>query len=70
MLSPIEAVEFKKVVMSCYDNKEFRMNWERLRKKSIRSKKGMDTFIKDVRNLVWDRLPRAEIFSTEMEKEG
>ena len=42
MLSPIDAVQFKEVVMCCFDNKEFRSNWERLRKKSLNNKKAFD----------------------------
>ena len=56
-----ETIIFHKVVMYCYDNKEFRQNWERLRKKQIREKGSMKLFISDVKDIVWDRLPRKEI---------
>ena len=57
MLSPKEAAIFAKMVMICYGNKEFRENWERLRKRQIHGKKNMALFISDVRELVFDRLP-------------
>lgn len=57
-MSPIEAIGFSKCVMTCFDNKEFRENWERLRRLRLNhNKKTMTRFIKDVRDLVWDRLP-------------
>jgi hypothetical protein len=50
-------MSFDEVVMYCFDNKEFVSNWERLRKIKLHGKKAMMLFIKDVRNLVWERLP-------------
>jgi hypothetical protein len=58
MLSPGEAIEFEKIVMTCYDNVEFRKNWERLRKAQLNNHKAYKSFIGDIRNIVWDRLPR------------
>lgn len=56
MLSPLEAIGFKKCVTSAFDNLEFVLNWERLRKRQLRDRKSMELFITDVRCLVWDRL--------------
>jgi len=57
MLSPQEIEPFMKTVMACYDNNEFRSNWERLRKRRLNNKQSMGMFIADVKDLVWDRLP-------------
>lgn len=46
-------------VMACFDNKEFVSNWERLRKKKCRGKKNMELFIEDIKNTVWDRIPKS-----------
>jgi hypothetical protein len=53
-------MNFAECVMACFDNREFLKNWERLRKKRIRegSTEEMRLFIKDVKELVWDRLPK------------
>ena len=51
-------MNFPETVMACFDNKEFRSNWERLRKKTLRGEKAMLLFIKDIQDLVWDRLPK------------
>jgi hypothetical protein len=59
MLSPKEAVLFSRIVMICYDNVEFRTNWEKLRKMPLKGKKAMTLFIKDVREIVFDRLPES-----------
>lgn len=56
MMSPVEAVGFKKCVMACFDIPEFVSNWQRLREKSIHTKSGLRLFIKDVRSTVWERL--------------
>ena len=49
-------MNFKECVMWCYDNKEYRSNWERLRQKKLQNEKAMRLFIKDVRCLIWDRV--------------
>lgn len=62
MMPPSEAPDFARCVMRCYDLKEFRQNWERLRKASLshpvksQQQKAMKLFIDDVRDIVWDRL--------------
>ena len=55
-------MNFKETVMACFENKEYRKNWERLRKTTLHEKneKGMKLFIEDVKNLIWDRLPKVE----------
>jgi hypothetical protein len=50
-------MNFKDVVLATFDNKEFVTNWERLREKKL-TPKTMRLFIKDVKNLIWDRLPK------------
>lgn len=57
MLSPIECIGFEKCVMVAFDNKEYVSNWERLRGKKLSGATAMRLFIKDVRNLLWDRMP-------------
>jgi hypothetical protein len=47
-------MDFKECVLACFDNVEFRSNWERLRQKSLSDHKNLRLFIKDVKNLVWD----------------
>jgi hypothetical protein len=52
-------MNFKETVLFCYDQKEFRSNWERLRKIKFSSNpKIMKLFIKDIKDLVWDRMAR------------
>lgn len=51
-------MKFEEMVMACFDNKEFVSNWERLRKKKCRGKKNMELFIEDIKNTVWDRIPK------------
>jgi hypothetical protein len=51
-------MNFKECVMFVFDNKEYVKNWERLRKTPLRGKKAMNLFIKDIRNLIWDRMPK------------
>ena len=58
MQSLEESVQFKELVSMVFDNKEYVRNWERLRGKRLLSEKSMKLFIKDVRDLFWDRLPR------------
>jgi hypothetical protein len=60
MLNPEQAILFHKCCMYCFDNKEFVLNWERLRQRSLRGEKNIKLFINDVRNLVFDRLPMQE----------
>ena len=60
MLNPEQAILFHKCCMSCFDNKEFVLNWERLRQRTLRGEKNIKLFINDVRNLVFDRLPMQE----------
>ena len=55
-MNPFEAIGFQKCVMAAFDNREFVKNWERLRRKELKSKKVMNQFISDVRNLIWERL--------------
>ena len=55
-MNPFEAIGFQKCVMAAFDNREFVENWERLRRKELKSKKVMNQFISDVRNLIWKRL--------------
>jgi len=48
---------FKEVVLFCFDNKEYRQNWERLMGKKLHNNpKAMIQFIKDVRDLIWDKV--------------
>jgi len=71
MMSPIEAIGFHKTVMDTFNISEFVSNWERLRETSLQGKEAMNLFIKDVRNMVWDRLPlgiRLEICEKEIAK--
>lgn len=49
-------MNFNEVVMFCFDDKNFVKQWERLRNLKLHGKKAMNLFIKDVRNLVWERL--------------
>ncbi len=53
-------MNFKETVMACYDNKEYRANWERLRKIRLHEKneKALKLFIQDVKDLIWDRIPK------------
>ena len=51
-------MNFKECVLAVFDNKEYVQNWERLRKIKLGDKKSMRLFIKDVRNLFWDRMPK------------
>ena len=48
---------FKETVLFCFDDKEYRRGWERLREKKLSNNpKTMRLFIKDVKNLIWDRI--------------
>ena len=57
MLSPKESIGFKKCVLSAFDNKEFVKEWERLRGMPICNTTSMRKFVRDVREIIWDRLP-------------
>jgi hypothetical protein len=54
-------MNFRETVLWAFDNKEFVHNWERLRKMKLHGKKAMIRFIRDVKDLIWDRIPRGEI---------
>lgn len=56
MMSPGEAVGFKKVVMSCFESRELVQQFERLSGMSIHSRKALKRFVLFVRKCVWDRM--------------
>ena len=56
MLSPVEALQFKEAVMHCFNNKEFKEQWKRLREITVMNKEACSLFIRDVRDLIWDRV--------------
>lgn len=56
MMSPGEAAGFKKVVMSCFENRDLVQQFERLSGMSIHSRKALKKFVVFVRECVWDRM--------------
>ncbi len=51
---------FIAVVLYCFNSDEYLKNWERLRGLKCDNPKAMLRFIKDVKDLVWDRIPHRE----------
>jgi hypothetical protein len=52
-------MNFKETVLYCFDNKEFRTNWERIRQRKLTNNpKAIKLFIKDIRNWIWNRIEK------------
>lgn len=55
-MSPGEAIGFKRLVMSCFENRELVQQFERLNGASIHSRRALKKFVLFVRECIWDRL--------------
>ena len=58
MLSPAESISFEKCVWAAFNDKEYVSQWERLRERKLTGNKAIGLFIRDVRDLIFDRLPK------------